>query len=125
MKLFFSFLILLMFNCDPSTGNDQERDKQELDRLSKEIRAIADESVCSGEYICKYIGMGAKPCGGFWGYLIYSTSVNEEDLIAKVKKYNEMEREYNNNYSIISDCMFVMPPEEIVCKEGKCKAVYK
>ena len=124
MKFLFSFLILLMFNCN-ATENDQERDKQELDKLSKEIHAIADNSVCSDEYTCKYIGMGAKPCGGVWGYLVYSTSVNEEDLLEKVKRYNGMERKYNANYGIISDCSMVMPPDEVRCENGKCKAFYK
>jgi len=125
MKLFFSFLILLMFNCESSNKNNQERDKQELDKLSKEIHSIADSSVCSDEYTCKYMGLGAKPCGGYWSYLVYSTSVNEEDLIAKVKRYNELERKYNENYGIISDCSVVMPPDDVECEDGKCKAFYK
>jgi hypothetical protein len=114
-----------MINCDPSNQNNQEKDKQELDKLSKEIHALADNSVCSPDYTCKYIGMGSKPCGGVWGYLIYSTSINEDDLTEKVKHYNNLEREYNENYGIISDCSMAMRPHNLECEDGKCKAVYK
>ncbi len=113
----------MMFNCDPSSGNDQEHDKQVLDRLGKEIRDLADNSVCSNQYTCKYIGMGSKPCGGYRSYLIYSTSIDEDALISKVKKYNALEQKYNEDYGIISDCSIVMPPEKLICKNGKCSAV--
>jgi hypothetical protein len=102
----------------------QERDREKLDKLKKEIIGIVDQSVCSDEYTCKYIGLGSKPCGGFWEYITYSTSINENDLIAKINEYNEKEDQYNIKYGINSDCSFVMPPDDVICDEGKCVPVY-
>ena len=121
MKFLAALLILTVFNCD---APDQTQEREALDKFRKEIIEMAASSDCSDEYTCKYTGFGSKPCGGFWGYLVYSTSINEKDLLSKVARYNKLEKAYNIKYGIISDCSVVLPPSEVVCDNGKCKAIY-
>jgi len=125
MKFFFFFLTFLAINCTGSDQiKDQDTEKKELEQMAKEIRVLAEASSCSDSFTCKYVAFGSKPCGGPWGYLVYSTSVDETELLKKVEDYNEKERKYNIKFGIISDCSFAMPPDKVICENGKCKAVY-
>ncbi|MCD6544994.1 MAG: hypothetical protein J7K34_10860 [Flavobacteriaceae bacterium] len=125
MKLLLIFLTFLVIDCsDNVTIDNQETEKKTLEKLAKEIRTMADDSVCSDEYVCYFVGFGSKPCGGNRGYLVYSSSINVNSFLKKVKKYNELENKYNIKYGIISDCMMVMPPTGTACEDGKCKAIY-
>ncbi len=36
---------------------------------------------CGGDGDCRYIGLGAKPCGGVWEYLVYSTPRIDPDYL--------------------------------------------
>jgi len=71
------------------------------------------------------VGIGAKPCGGFWEYIVYSSSIDVETFLAKIKILNEKENEYNKKYSIQSDCFMAMPPSSISCIEGKCTGIFE
>ncbi len=125
MKLLLILLPLLIMNCnDTDTQTTQEDDRKALEVLANEIMTIANQSICSDEFTCEYVGYGSKACGGFKSYLVYSNSIDTTELLAKVKKYNEMEHQYNQKWGIISDCMLVMPPTSVICENGKCKAVY-
>lgn len=125
MKYLFLFLTLLVFKCgDNDNIKDQDVEMKELGTLAKEIKTLADSSVCSSEFTCDFIGFGSKPCGGHWEYILYSSSIDVDAFLAKVKSYNELEKEYNIKYDVASDCMFVMPPDDTTCENGKCIAVY-
>ena len=125
MKLLLLSSFFLGVNCseqgDSTTG--QEKDKASIDKLREEIASLAEASVCSETYTCFSIGVGSKPCGGHWEYLVYSNSIDVSTLQEKVEELNEMEKAYNEKYEVMSDCMMVMPPQAIVCEDGKCKGV--
>ena len=126
MKLFFTLLSFLVIYCDDSDHLTlQETQQQEIDKLKVEIKAMADASVCSEEFTCYSVGIGAKPCGGFWEYIVYSSSIDVETFLAKIKILNEKENEYNKKYSIQSDCFMAMPPSSISCIEGKCTGIFE
>ena len=125
MKTLFALFFLLVFNCGGSQEViTQEHDEKMLMELREEIYEMVEQATCSGESECKYIGFGSKPCGGFWEYLVYSNSVDEEALKLKVEHYNQLEKKYNIKWKVVSDCTVVNPPKELVCENGKCKAVY-
>ena len=125
MKFLLLLLTFLTVSCsDKDINIDQDQENKTLEKLSAEISSIANESVCSGQYVCDFVGVGSKPCGGYRGYLVYSTSIDVTSFLKKVKKYNELENKYNIKYGIISDCMILMPPSGTTCKNGKCKIVY-
>lgn len=102
----------------------QEGGKKVIDKLKTEIIVLAESSSCSEEDNCNFVGLGSKPCGGHWEYLLYSSSIDTIELLAKVEEYNNLEIEFNQKWGIISDCSFVIPPDSVTCEDGKCKAVY-
>lgn len=126
MKFLLIFITFLAVNCNNNdiTEPTQESDKKALKELATEIKSIADASVCSDQFVCDFIGFGSKPCGGNWEYLVYSSSIDVTEFLNKVKKYNTLEKNYNSKYGIVSDCMMAMPPNKVICDNGRCKAVY-
>ena len=105
--------------------SSQEAEKEVIDQLKVEIKELANGSVCSEENSCFNVGIGAKPCGGFWEYLIYTGSIDVETFFNKIERLNELEKEYNVKYSIQSDCYIAMPPSSVSCEDGKCKGVFQ
>lgn len=126
MKLFFTFLVFLVIHCDDSADiTRQEAEKATIDALKTEIKAMAAESICSEEHMCYDVGIGAKPCGGYWEYIVYSGSINMVDFLSKIDTLKEMETAYNKKYMIQSDCYVAMPPKSITCVDGKCTPVFE
>ena len=126
MKLFFSLLaFLLIYGYDSGDITMQETEKAVIDDLKVEIKVLAGNSVCSDENTCFYVGIGAKPCGGFWEYIIYSDSIDIVSFLTKIETLNELEKEYNEKYSIQSDCFMAMPPSSVNCEDGKCTGTFQ
>ncbi len=120
-------LCLLLFStqCDedipPLTQEDEE---QELAALKIEIENSANTSVCGSTFECKFIAFGSKPCGGSWSYLVYSTSIDTEELESMVEGYNRKEAIFNTEWGIVSDCAITNPPTSVNCENNACVAVY-
>jgi hypothetical protein len=112
--------------------NQEENDRRRLTRLRAEIDELIAQPVCDGiekpcgtpackdEENCRYIGIGAKPCGGPWEFLVYSTeTVDEQFLRKQVTAYNSLEDKMNRTYGYASDCS--LPNEPLIgCVEGRC-----
>lgn len=125
MKVLFSILAFLVIYCDDSGEMTlQEAEKEVIDNLKIEIKLLAESSECSEEFSCYYVGIGAKPCGGFWEYIVYSDSIEVVEFLSKIETLNELEKTYNEKYSILSDCFIAMPPSSMECVDGKCTAVF-
>ena len=125
MKFFFVLLSFLVIYCDDSGDiSPQESDKEVIDNLKLEIKDLANESVCSEDITCYSVGIGAKPCGGFWEYIVYSSSIDVVTLLTKIEIMNELEKQYNQKYTVQSDCYVAVPPRSLTCEDGKCKAIF-
>ncbi|MEZ4842538.1 MAG: hypothetical protein R2821_13780 [Flavobacteriaceae bacterium] len=126
MKLIIAsyFLLILTVGCISDDSSERTYDQKKITDLRQEIIDLVDSSVCNDDSECAYIAFGSKPCGGPWEYLVYSTSIDTQLLLSKVEEYNATEKAYNEKWGIISDCMYVTPPEDVICEDGKCKAVY-
>ena len=125
MKFFFALLSFFVIFCDESGDlSPQESEKEVIDNLKIEIKNLANESVCSEDVICYSVGIGAKPCGGFWEYIVYSSSIDVVPLLTKIETVNELEKQYNIKYTVQSDCYIVAPPRSLTCEDGKCIAVF-
>lgn len=101
-------------------ADQEERDQRWLHRMRARIDALVGEARCESEADCRYIGLGAKPCGGPWEYLVYSVAQTDSaQLSEKVKEYNAFEAGMNQKYGYVSDC--ALPAEPVVgCVEGRC-----
>jgi hypothetical protein len=62
----------------------QEIAHQELMKLFNEIENIAYDKTCKNSSDWRFVGYGAKACGGFKGYITYSKNI---DTILFLKKY--------------------------------------
>ena len=100
--------------------HSESNDFSQLEQLELEIIDIISIPVCSDDNNCRFIGFGAKPCGGYWEYLVYSiVNVDSTFLSNKVIQYNELNDSLNIQYEILSDCDFVSPPN-VHCDNGAC-----
>ena len=114
------FLLLHFFIIACGEDFDETGDLAKLDEIRNEILVIVGEAACAEQPECLYIGLGAKPCGGPWKYLIFS-SVNTDttELFLKVKEYNDWNIVINKRYEYVSDCSVPEPPK-LECISGKC-----
>ncbi len=104
--------------CD--TGKSREEDKALLNKTREEIEALAKSHPCAPDSPCRLTGLGSKPCGGPWSYLIYPTSVDTVQLVNKVTQYNAAEAAYNMKWSVVSDCSVGLSPANVACVDGQC-----
>jgi hypothetical protein len=101
----------------PEAVSDEERLAELSREISREIGTPAAQHVSE----CRTIGVGAKPCGGPWHYLVYSRRVaDEERLVALVEEYNQTEAELNRKEGRMSDCGYATAPR-VTLEEGVCR----
>ncbi|WP_248724687.1 hypothetical protein [Seonamhaeicola sp. ML3] len=119
-------LCLLLTAC--LTEEDQSpvynEELETLTALREDIETLADSSVCNDSSECRFIAFGSKPCGGPWGFLVYSTSIDTNDLEAKVEQYNTLEAAFNSKWGLASDCSVPAQPTDVICENNKCVAIY-
>ncbi|MEO8773494.1 MAG: hypothetical protein ABI263_06475 [Gelidibacter sp.] len=119
------FLLLSAFQCeDDTTSLTCEEKMSQLSAMEMSIQNLADTSVCNENFECRSVALGSKPCGGPWGYLVYSTSIDTLKLNTLVEKYNQFEAKINEECERFSDCAMVNPPERLECQNNRCIAVY-
>ena len=100
--------------------SDEEDDRERLARMEQEILDYVGTPVCEGVSNCRFIGVGAKPCGGPWYWLIYSTvNVDSLRLAGMVTAYNEYNEDLNRKYGWVSDCSVPNVPD-LDCQGGRC-----
>lgn len=119
--------LLTLTTCDIVGDDNSKSQQEELDALMAHkdyIKSIITNTTCSENSQCNFIGLGSKPCGGHWEYLIYSSNIDTKLLLDQVAIYNLNEDIYNKKWNIVSDCMYVMPPIRVDCVDNKCVAVY-
>ena len=126
MKLLLISVFFMVASCsDQDSATGQEKEKEAIDNLRQELVEMAEASICSEQYSCAAVGLGSKPCGGHWEYLVYSTSIDVEQFLEKTRELEALEKAYNEKHQVASDCMAVLPPTGFECEDGKCKAVYE
>ena len=122
MKSIFYFLLFTIFLGCSSDEGVELREARLIDKLASEIYEMVTNAECTEDAGCDYIAFGSKPCGGPWGYLVYSTAVDVQLLKYKVGLYNQLQREQNRRSGAVSDCAIESPPSALICEDGICKA---
>lgn len=102
----------------PENNLSQQQDRENLNFYIKEIDSLANSEICNDASDFSFAAIGAKPCGGPSSYIAYPKKL-ESEILPKIEKFTAMQVTFNKKYQMISDCMMVMPPSEIVCQEGK------
>ena len=104
---------------NPENNTLTAEESKEMDDLKAEITALANSEKCTNSADWKTVGLGAKACGGPVSYIAYSNKIDEKSFLEKVDLYNQKSSDYNKKYNLVSDCMLVMQPENIVCENEK------
>lgn len=117
-------LFLMAFQCEDDLVTSKEDEQKALIASKKIIEDLAIASICNESVECKFIALGSKPCGGPWSYLVYSTSIDINNLERLVEDYNKKEAAFNLKWSVVSDCSYASPPSSIICENNKCVLIY-
>lgn len=126
LSLMSLFMLLTAMQCDDDDMSYNCEDSVAyLTELKSNIETLAEESICSDEFECRYIAFGSKPCGGPWEYLIYTTSIDTLALTSLVIEYNQLEASYNLNCNAVSDCSTPIPPIDFGCENNVCIPIYE
>lgn len=124
LTLFAFVLLFQSFQCDDNTQKTSQ--SSDLVTLQNEKQLILDYITtfnCNENATCSSIAFGSKACGGPQEFLVVPNTVDLDYLTEKVTNYNLLESAYNSTYGIVSDCMVVMPPENIGCVDGVCTII--
>ena len=111
--------------CHPKASGDsavpRAADTTNLAALRAHALALVGEPSCTDVSQCRLIAFGAKPCGGPWRFLLYSTATTDSvQLQVAVSNYNARETELNRVYHRTSDCS-VVPRPHVTVINGRCE----
>lgn len=117
---FIVFVVCLLFSCS-NDESSQEEDAQRLDKMYTEIitASLANSEPCTSPQEWDFVASGAKPCGGYAAYIVYSKKINVEKFLEKIKKHSDAQNDYNKKWGVVSDCAMEVKPTGIKCSEGK------
>jgi hypothetical protein len=103
----------------PST---EVTDRQVIDRLEAEARALAKADGCSDSSDCRAAPIGARGCGGPRAFIVYcAKSTDSAALYRKIAAADSAEMAYNARYKVVSTCELRLPPETAL-SGGRCSA---
>lgn len=98
----------------------EEGDRARLVEMRQEIDMLIGDAAAASITDCRYAGLGSKPCGGPWEYIVYSVSSTDSTALAeRLKAYDAFEAEMNELYGYVSDCSVPNRPV-LVFKDGRC-----
>ena len=100
------------------TERTEEGDRVRLAKMRQEVEEAIGEAACGSIEDCRYAGLGSKPCGGPWEYIVYSVA-DSTALAKQLAAYNGFEAGMNQRYSYSSDCSVPNEPM-LVCSAGRC-----
>ena len=84
------------------------------------VYALDQNLACTDSSVCRTIGIGSKPCGGPWKWLVYTlTNPDLQELLRAVADLNDYEAGYNVQEHRISDCT-LLPATQTGCVAQKC-----
>lgn len=100
----------------------EEGDRAKLMEMRREIDMLIGDAAAASIADCRYAGLGSKPCGGPWEYIVYSVSSTDSTALAeRLKTYDAFEAETNARYGYLSDCSVPNIPN-LAYKDGRCIA---
>ena len=107
---------------DNGDQRTEEGDRAQLAEMRREIDALVGDAAGASIEDCRYAGVGSKPCGGPWAFMIYSASSTDSTALAeRLTAYNAFEAEMNERYGLASDCS--VPNEPVLAyRAGRCVA---
>lgn len=120
IAIYFILTVFLIFStsCEEiSTDNFEDLSIDEVAQLiDQEVGNARAETLSS----CSVLAIGAKPCGGPWGYLVYSEEESDpEKLKLLVERYNDLDEIRMNEEDYVSTCDYATEPT-LSLENGSC-----
>ena len=115
-------MVIAAIACGPSRPNaaNAEQQSQPLDSLRSTVLRLIGEPRATSVDQCRLTALGAKPCGGPMGHLVYSMEATDStDLARVVEIYTTENARLNRASGLVSDCGLVAPPQ-ITFAAGRC-----
>lgn len=126
---FFQQIILLSAIC-VGTANCTSLEKppaegsttrQKMDQVMTQITQLIGNANCTDSTQCAALAIGAKPCGGPHSYRVYSTLNTDTQKLTQLSlQFKSLNKKYNKESGLMSDCMMVMPPP-VACIKNTCQ----
>lgn len=108
---------------DDVTMDDCDALSQRLAAMEEEVMEAVGEAEAGDVAACRSVAFGAKPCGGPWTYLVYSTTGSDADEVQeRVAEYNRLDERRNAACELVSTCE-VTPEPALAVEAGRCVAV--
>lgn len=107
-----------------SQDTSRENDEKLLQDLYAEIQSLSTSVACNDAADWKYTEIGQKACGGPAGYIAYSTKLDTQCFLKKVRHYTSLTGTFNDKYGVISDCSIAPVPSGIECMNGEAVLDY-
>lgn len=118
------FLIsLVVYSCELSTKEPLLITAEELLKFQTELIQLSESIPCTNASDWKFSPMGSKACGGPARYIAYHQSI-EREFLDLVEQFSALQKTYNEQNNVLSDCMLVNPPKSVQCEANKAILVY-
>lgn len=125
-KLFYLAIPLFIFmyaSCSELSPFPSDTDIEDMN--IEEVAILIDNYVgnANAEQLsqCDIVPIGAKPCGGPWGYLVFSTqNSNKSVLINYANRYTELDSIRNIEEDRGSTCD-ITPVPDLTLQNGACR----
>jgi hypothetical protein len=122
LKPSIAIIVTLMFiagikACDEFSGNLVGLELEEIARL---IDMEVGDAEATNLSSCSTLPIGAKPCGGPWGYLVFSEEQSDPAVLeALIERYDKLDHKRNQEEGRVSTCELGSEPN-LTLQEGSC-----
>lgn len=114
------FLIILLSFKGCTSLDEPLVTPDSVTEIARDISGLIGEAEASTLSQCSIIGIGAKPCGGSWGFLVFSLERTDPERLSElVDRFNELNKTINSEKGIFSTCDATPVPETIL-NNGQC-----
>lgn len=117
------FISLLVVSCELASNEPLVITAEELLKQQTEIIQLSESVTCTNPSEWKFTPMGNKACGGPARYIAYHQRV-EREFLDLVERFTSLQKTYNEQNNVLSDCLLVGPPRTIQCDANKAVLVY-
>lgn len=122
-RILSSLIALFVLSCELSTTEPIVITAEELLNYQTELIRLSESVACTNASEWKFTPMGSKACGGPTRYIAYHQTI-EKEFLDLVERFTSLQKTYNEQNKVLSDCMFVGPPLSVECEANKAILVY-
>ena len=104
-----------------SASSPKEISEMNLEEVARAIDKEVGEADADQVSNCKILPIGDKPCGGPWGYLVYSNKKSDTVILTElIERYDKLDKIRNEEEGRVSTCDVAQEPV-VSLEDGFCK----